>query len=164
MFTGIHILEPRIFDYIPRGVFSHSVTDVYPQAMANGEIIAAHVANGTWRELSTLKRYLDISVEMLKEQGQPYVAGADCTRSRSPRRSSDAVLWDNVSIGEGARVNRSLSADDVTIPTDEVSRTRGGAARSRRGQKAPGKSTSRAIFKVKTLSFPCDTIPPPTSG
>src|SRR4030095_8245778 len=33
MFTGIQILEPRIFDYIPRGVFSHSTTDVYPQAI-----------------------------------------------------------------------------------------------------------------------------------
>ena len=43
MFTGIHIMEPRIFEYIPRGVFSDSVTHVYPQAMANGEIIAAHV-------------------------------------------------------------------------------------------------------------------------
>ena len=31
MFTGIQILEPKIFDYIPPGVFSHSVTDVYPQ-------------------------------------------------------------------------------------------------------------------------------------
>src|ERR1051326_595443 len=30
MFTGIQLLEPRIFDYIPRGVFSHSTTDVYP--------------------------------------------------------------------------------------------------------------------------------------
>jgi NDP-sugar pyrophosphorylase family protein len=26
MFTGIQIFEPRIFDYIPRGVFSHSTT------------------------------------------------------------------------------------------------------------------------------------------
>ena len=40
MFTGIQILEPRIFDYIPRGVFSHSTTDVYPQAIANGETVA----------------------------------------------------------------------------------------------------------------------------
>src|SRR5262249_43351715 len=28
MFTGIQILDPRIFDYIPRGVFSHSTIDV----------------------------------------------------------------------------------------------------------------------------------------
>src|SRR5262245_50697940 len=37
MFTGIHILEPGIFDYIPRGVFSDSVRDVYPKAMADGK-------------------------------------------------------------------------------------------------------------------------------
>ena len=47
MFTGIQILEPRIFDYIPRGVFSHSTTDVYPQAISQGERIAVHVAAGT---------------------------------------------------------------------------------------------------------------------
>src|SRR5690349_18739693 len=75
MFTGIQLLEPRILDYIPRGVFSHSTTGVYPQAIANGETIAAHVAQGSWRELSTLKRYLDISVEMLRERGERYVAG-----------------------------------------------------------------------------------------
>src|SRR5438132_6875275 len=40
MFTGIHIVESRIFEYIPRGVFSHSVTDVYLPAMAKGERIA----------------------------------------------------------------------------------------------------------------------------
>jgi len=50
MFTGIQILEPRIFDYTPRGVFSHSTTDVYPKAMASGERIAAHVAEGEWDE------------------------------------------------------------------------------------------------------------------
>ncbi len=83
MFTGIQILEPRIFDYIPRGVFSHSVTDVYPKAIANGDTIAAHVATGTWRELSTLKRYVDISAEMLQERGQTYIAGGNCDVARS---------------------------------------------------------------------------------
>ncbi|HEX6623556.1 MAG TPA: nucleotidyltransferase family protein, partial [Pyrinomonadaceae bacterium] len=46
MFTGIQILEPRIFEYIPEGVFSHSTTEVYPQAIARGETVAAHVAEG----------------------------------------------------------------------------------------------------------------------
>src|SRR5215213_10207231 len=77
MFTGIHILEPRILEYVPRGVFSDSVIDVYPKAIANGEILAAHVATGKWRELSTLRRYLDISVELLKEEGESFVAGAN---------------------------------------------------------------------------------------
>src|SRR5688572_10371949 len=117
MFTGIQLLEPRIFDYIPRGVFSHSVTDVYPPAMASGETIAAHIASGTWRELSTLKRYLDISVEMLKEQGQRYVAGPDCNLAQSAV-IDDTVLWDNVTVNDGAQIRRSVLADDVQIPND----------------------------------------------
>lgn len=119
MFTGIHILEPRIFDYIPRGVFSDSVTDVYPKAMANGETIAAHVGTGTWRELSTLKRYVDISVEMLKERGQSYVTGADCELAPSAE-VSDSVLWDNVKINAAAQIRRSVLADDVQIPDAAV--------------------------------------------
>ena len=76
MFTGIQILEPKIFDYIPRGVFSHSATDVYPQAMANGEVIAAHVAHGNWYELSTIPRYLDISLMLLAQSGKSVSTGA----------------------------------------------------------------------------------------
>ncbi|HKV34847.1 MAG TPA: NDP-sugar synthase [Pyrinomonadaceae bacterium] len=119
MFTGIHILEPRIFDYIPRGVFSDSVTDVYPKAMANGETIAAHVGTGTWRELSTLKRYVDISVEMLKESNEPYVAGTNCNVARSAI-IDEAVLWDNVSVNAGAQIRRSVLANDVQIPDGAV--------------------------------------------
>ena len=114
MFTGIQLIEPRIFEYIPRGVFSHSVTDVYPQALANGETIAAHIASGSWRELSTLKRYVDISVEMLKEQGQRYVTGTDCTIAESAT-IQDSVLWDSVRVGAEARVSRSVLADDVRV-------------------------------------------------
>jgi len=118
MFTGIHILEPRIFEYVPRGVFSDSVIHVYPPAMAKGEIVAAHVASGKWRELSTMKRYLDISVELLKEEGKNFVAGAN-TAIAASATINDSVLWDNVEIGAGARVDRAVLADNVKIGADE---------------------------------------------
>jgi len=117
MFTGIHIMEPRILEYIPRGVFSDSVTHVYPQAIANGEIIGAHVASGKWRELSTLKRYLDISVELLRESGRSFVAGANAEISGTV---VDSILWDDVAVGAGARVTRAVLADDVKIAAGEV--------------------------------------------
>ena len=119
MFTGIHILEPRIFEYVPRGVFSDSVIDVYPKAIANGEILAAHVASGKWRELSTLKRYLDISLELLKEEGKPLVKGANTVISSSAN-VTDSVLWDDVEVGAGARVSRAILADDVKINDGEI--------------------------------------------
>jgi NDP-sugar pyrophosphorylase family protein len=119
MFTGIHILEPRILEYVPRGVFSDSVIHVYPAAMAKGEQIAAHVASGKWRELSTLKRYLDISIELLRESGNSYVTGQDTKISQSST-VIDSVLWDDVKVGAGARVNRAVLADNVTISDGDV--------------------------------------------
>jgi len=119
MFTGIHILEPRIFEYVPRGVFSDSVIDVYPQAMAKGETIAAHVASGKWRELSTLKRYVDISVELLEEQGKSFVAGSNSAINPSAT-VTESILWDNVEVGSGARVHRAVLADNVKISANEV--------------------------------------------
>jgi NDP-sugar pyrophosphorylase family protein len=119
MFTGIHILEPKIFEYIPRSVFSHSTTDVYPQAMARGERVAVHIAAGRWFELSTIQRYLDISLLLLAERGESFTAGLGA--SISPMAEvRDSILWDRVVIESGARVRRAVLGDDVRIPAGEV--------------------------------------------
>ncbi|HEV7844141.1 MAG TPA: NDP-sugar synthase [Pyrinomonadaceae bacterium] len=119
MFTGIQILEPRIFDYIPRGVFSHSVTDVYPQAIARGEKVVAHVATGRWYELSTIPRYLDISLTLLKDRGADLQVGEDCLIA-SGADVRESVLWDGVRIEEGARVRRAVLGDGVVIGSHET--------------------------------------------
>lgn len=119
MFTGIQILEPRIFDYIPRGVFSHSTTDVYPQAISAGERVVAHVAEGKWYELSTIPRYLEISLAMLAEEGRDTDAGEGCIISNEAD-VREALLWNEVTVEAGARVRRAILGDGVRIPGGEV--------------------------------------------
>jgi NDP-sugar pyrophosphorylase family protein len=119
MFTGIQILEPKIFDYIPRGVFSHSTTDVYPQAIAKGERVAVHVAAGRWLELSTIQRYLDISLLLLSESGELFSAGQGC-QVLTDAEVQEAILWDRVVVGSGARVRRAVLADNVQVPAGAV--------------------------------------------
>jgi len=118
MFTGIQILEPRIFDYIPRGVFSHSTVDVYPQAIAKGERIVAHVAKGYWHELSTIQRYLEISLRLLAEKGQRVYVGKRSTLAAGSE-VSDSILWDDVTVESGATVKRAILADGVRISAGE---------------------------------------------
>ncbi|HZF37617.1 MAG TPA: NDP-sugar synthase [Blastocatellia bacterium] len=117
MFTGIHILDPGIFDYIPRGVFSDSVRDVYPKAMADGKIIAAHVAGGAslWRELSTIERYLTVSLEFLRREGRDTIMdeGGEIESDAAVERS---VLWKRVRVERGARLTECVVGDDVIIP------------------------------------------------
>ena len=119
MFTGIQILEPRIFDFIPRGVFSHSTTHVYPQAIAQGERVAAHVAPGMWYELSTIRRYLDISVELMRREGRDVEIGEGSV-VEAGAEVSEAVLWEGVRVEEGARVRRAVLGAGVRVRSGEV--------------------------------------------
>jgi NDP-sugar pyrophosphorylase family protein len=119
MFTGIQILDPRVFDYIPRGVFSNSTTDVYPQAIAQGERFAAHVATGRWYELSTIHRYLEISLALLGDAGRDVEKGEGCVISPDAEVRA-SVLWENVHVEDRARVFRAVLGDGVSISSGEV--------------------------------------------
>ncbi|HEX4946912.1 MAG TPA: NDP-sugar synthase, partial [Blastocatellia bacterium] len=115
MFVGIHILEPRIFEYIPRGVFSDSIRDVYPAAMQAGEKIATHIGTGDWYELSTLARYLEISLEFMRRKGLQFTADEGCEIDATAQ-VTDSVLWRNVQVEAGARISECVLSDGVCIP------------------------------------------------
>jgi NDP-sugar pyrophosphorylase family protein len=119
MFTGIHIMEPRIFDYIPRGVFSDSITDVYPQAMRAGERIAAHVGAGYWYELSTARRYLDTSIALMQREGRNVELGPGANVEPGAE-VEDAVLWEDVHVAAGAHVRRAVLGAGVRVPRGET--------------------------------------------
>ncbi len=117
MFTGIHILEPRVFDYIPRGQYSDIVPTFYNPAIAKGEKIAAHVAEGNWFELSTIPRYLDISLAMMN--------GANVYKGESSFISpqadvSNSIIWDDAQIADSAKLNRTILADGVKINSGDT--------------------------------------------
>jgi len=116
MFTGIHILEPRVFDYIPRGVYSDIVPTFYSPALTKREKVAAYITDGEWYELSTIPRYLDISLRMMN--GKDVHLGTGCSIADSTM-VRDSILWDNVTVGEGTSLYRTIVADGVTIPSGE---------------------------------------------
>lgn len=153
MFTGIQILEAKIFDYIPRGVFSHSTTDVYPQAVANGERIAVHVASGDWYELSTIQRYLDISLQLMPEAGRRITRGTGCEISETAE-VDDAILWDNVTVESGARVRRAVLADNVKIAAGEVIENAAVVCASLVEGKAPPTKALKGEFRGQNFVVP----------
>ena len=118
MFTGIHILEPRVFDYIPRGVYSDVVPTFYNPAIRDGEKIAAHVTDGSWFELSTIPRYLDISLAMLDGRKDKVFRGENAQISDTAI-VRDSIVWDDVSIADDARIFRAIIGDNVVIGRGE---------------------------------------------
>lgn len=136
MFTGIHILEPQILDMIPKGVFSDIVTDIYIPYIKSGGRIAAHVAEGDWYELSTIPRYLDISLAMMGACDMHF--GRNCVLNGAASLK-DSIIWDNVTIGDGATLYRTIIADGVTIE--------------------PGEHFSNAAIVRADMVRSCDEIP-----
>jgi len=115
MFTGIQVLSPRIFDYIPHARFSHSTLDVFPRAIQAGEPVIAHIANEHWYEMSTLARYFEASLLLMRKQHLSFVAGHHCSIA-ADAVVEDSVLWDRVTIEPDAVVKQSVVAEGVRIP------------------------------------------------
>ncbi len=136
MFTGIQILEPRIFDYIPRRCFSHTTTDVYLPALKNGERIITHIAEADkWYELSTLQRYLDISLELCKSDAAIQAKLQTAVHRNSYNRDDvitgensiiengatveDAILWRDCVVEANSEVRRAVLGDGVRVRASE---------------------------------------------
>lgn len=119
MFTGIQVLSPRIFEYVPRACFSHSTLHVYPRAIEAGEPVIAHLSTANWYEMSTLARYFEASLLLMGKQRRSVLTGRHCLIEEGAV-VEDSVLWDNVTIARGAVVRQSVLASGVRIPQDAV--------------------------------------------
>ena len=119
MFVGIHVLSPRIFQYVPRNCYSDSIKDVYPQAMRAGETVIGHITRGNWYEMSTLSRYLESSLLFAGRENRSVISGTACTIA-DDAVVEDSVLWNGVTVESGARVRRAVLGDRVRVPAGAV--------------------------------------------
>ncbi len=90
--TGIYVLEPEIFDYIPEGRSVDFSGDVFPQLLAEGKPLFGPVVDaGYWEDVGTLEAYLSSHKDVLDQRVALDIPGF---------KVSDGV-W----IGEGAEVS-----------------------------------------------------------
>jgi NDP-sugar pyrophosphorylase family protein len=140
-FTGIHILEPSVFQAIPAAGKSEINREVYPRLIESGAHIGGYVHEGFWRELGTPQRYLDGSIDLLvrgdsaylqgiriregifsetpiaKLQGSvepAFLAGADA-RMDERTFAAGVVLGCRAHLRKGASLTRTVLWDDVVV-------------------------------------------------
>jgi NDP-sugar pyrophosphorylase family protein len=70
-FGSVHVVEPRLFDYMQPGVYSIT-RDVYPRLLAAGEPILGYVHQGYWRVLDTPGDLAAGRRELADWRHQPY--------------------------------------------------------------------------------------------
>lgn len=67
MFTGIHIFEPEIFQYFPKGKKIFCInTDVYSKLVQKKKNVFGYLHTGKWVDIGSLEHYLTYQMKYLK--------------------------------------------------------------------------------------------------
>ena len=91
--TGIYVLEPEIFDYIPAGRPVDFSEEVFPALLAEGKPLFGHTVEGYWEDVGALDAYLAAHRDVLDAKVALDVPGFP--------------LGEGVWLGEGAEVHPS---------------------------------------------------------
>ncbi len=101
VFTGVHILSPRIFEYIPPNINSCINAYAYPKMIRNGEKVLGYLMEGFWSDLGRPETYFAANMSYLdrKISLRHYDPLAHFTLKPAKERSELACLGENVELG-----------------------------------------------------------------
>src|SRR3954449_8501107 len=141
--TGIYVLEPEIFDFIPEGRSVDFSSEVFPALLDAGKPMFGFSCEGYWEDVGTLEAYgrahqdvLDGKVELLipgfrMSEGVwvgegseidplaridgPAVIGDNCKIEAGAHLREYTVLGSNVRVGADAFLHRAVVQDNVYL-------------------------------------------------
>jgi mannose-1-phosphate guanylyltransferase/phosphomannomutase len=73
--TGIYVLEPEIFDFIPAGRPVDFSEEVFPGVLGAGKPLYGAVTAGYWEDVGTLEAYVRAHQDILDEKVEVQVSG-----------------------------------------------------------------------------------------
>ncbi len=134
IFSGIHILEPEIFEYIPPGIFCEINDTVYPNLIKKGKRVLGFAVRGYWNDVGNAVRYLeahrhilstmqhslnlktrsDITLEAGASLGLDVWAEKGCI-FKSGSRAQDCIFWENVTLEEGVNLKSCIIGSGVIV-------------------------------------------------
>jgi len=110
--TGIYVVDPLVFDYIPEGQPFDFSSELFPRLMAEGHPLYGCIVDGYWCDVGSLESYVEVHRDILDGKAMIYVPGAKTK--------------DDVWVGEGADIDPSVEiASKVVVGAN--TRVRAGA-------------------------------------
>jgi mannose-1-phosphate guanylyltransferase/phosphomannomutase len=127
--TGIYVLEPEVFDFIPEGEVVDFSSDVFPAALAKGLSLHGHVADGYWEDVGTSEAYLQAHADVLDGRVDAEISGFEVSDGvwlgegaevdPAARIEGPVVIGDNCRIEAGARIGAyTVLGTDVVVKAD----------------------------------------------
>ncbi len=120
--TGIYVLDPMVFDFMPEGQAYDFSSELFPALMAAGHDLYGYVADGYWCDVGSLQTYVEAHRDVLDGKAMIYVPGAKARNDVWVGRGADvdpgAHIGSKVVIGANTRVRAGAHLEDYTVIGD----------------------------------------------
>jgi len=127
--TGIYVMEPSVFDFIPEGEVVDFSSDVFPTVLEKGLPLVGHVTDGYWEDVGTLEAYLKAHQDVLDQRvtvdidgfqmGEGIWLGEDADVDPGVRIDGPVVIGDNCRVEAGAHLSSyTVLGTDVVVKAD----------------------------------------------
>ncbi len=126
--TGIYILEPEVFNYIPEDKSFDFSKDLYPLLLREGKGLFGYIAEGYWKDIGNHDEYrlaqydildgkvkINLAGKKINVGGKEILAGKNAVIGENVEVDGQVLLGDNVVVEDGARISRSVIGSNVRI-------------------------------------------------
>jgi mannose-1-phosphate guanylyltransferase/phosphomannomutase len=128
--TGIYVLEPEVFNYIPEGENVDFSQDLFPRMLANKDPLFGFSLKGYWRDIGNTDSYREAYHDIFKgkvnlkidEPKQDYVGkdirmGTEVNLEDASGLSGTVVIGDNTQLLGEVQIKDSVIGSNCTIET-----------------------------------------------
>lgn len=123
-FIGPQVIQAEAFMSLQDGVPSETVLGLYPRLIAQRRgSVMGFVTDAAFQDIGTPADLLETSLALAAADGRPdRPKWGRRVRVAPSATVSRSALWDDVTVGDGARLDECVIADGVTIPGGAVYR------------------------------------------
>lgn len=117
-FIGVQVAEAKAFAMLPKGTAANSIGGLYDALIdAKPGSVRAHVCDAQFFDIGTVDDYWQTSWQFAGTATPSNIGTADVA---SDATVTGSILWDCVTIGAGARIDRCIVTDDVVVAPNSV--------------------------------------------
>jgi NDP-sugar pyrophosphorylase family protein len=112
----VQMVHPSVFAGLPLDEPAETIHGVYRQLIAERPgSIRAFLAHGDFLDVGSAADYLHAALAVARRENFPSPQIGAGSRVDRTAQIIDSVIWDNVNVGAGARLERCVVADGVSI-------------------------------------------------
>ena len=126
--TGIYILEPEVFNYIPENKDVDFSKNLFPQLLKEGKALYGYIADGYWKDIGNHDEYRFAHYDILDEKvkinvlgtkkkinGKTVILGKNAVIEDGVVVDDNVIVGDNTTIKKGAKIGKSVIGSNVVV-------------------------------------------------